>query len=238
MTIDKNDSKTMFQLLSILGFLFLASASASALAVQGDHTPRSLELSSECQSESTDLLIAGSERLITVFKNATYVIDNPDTYDGICTLETVNSTVTADCDYAKLLASSVSVDPTYDDYSTECETIGGKIIEMDSTLSSCSFSYTVQDIPICVGMSCDPDEFVEHLQEQSNSLQDAFEFVSDLFGGLFGSCVPSYELSYTGVIEDFIPDDDSAGMVRYGAGYGQWISLFVGIATTTFFMLG
>ena len=100
------------------------------------------------------------ERLTTAFANATVVIDNPESYDVICTLQTINSTLTADCDYTKLIASSVSVDRSNDDYQTECKTIGGK--KMDSTLSSCSFSYTVQDILICVGVSCDPDEFVTH----------------------------------------------------------------------------
>jgi len=210
------------------------------LAVQVDQlNPRSLELSSECQAESTELLVASSEQLIEAFANATTVIDNLENYDGICTLKTANSTVIADCDYVKLIKSSVSADPSLNDYRTECQTIGGKIVEMDSTMSSCTFSYTIQDIPICIGMSCDPDEFVAHLQEQSNKIEGAFDFVSDLFNiNFFGSsCSASYELSYTGVIDDF-SEDDSSGMAGYGAGYGQMISLFVGIAISTLFILG
>lgn len=222
-----------FQLASILCFLFLTSVSA----VQVDQlTPRSLELSSECQAESTELLASSLERLIAAFANATTVIDSPESYDDICTLKTVNSTVTADCDYAKLIKSSVSVDPSLNDYRTECQTIGGKIVEMDSTMSSCKFSYTIQDIPMCIGMSCDPDEFIAHLQEQSNQIEGAFDFLSDLFNtNLF--CPTSYELSYTGVIDDF-SDDDSAGIAGYSSGYGQMIALFMGITISSLFMMG
>lgn len=144
---------------------------------------RQLELSQECQQELSQIEAANITLVPAVAANNTALFNiTQSDVEKFCSTNLQKRTVT--CDYTDLFNTSV------DSFRESCQNVGGvidnfrmKIFFDDFTFAGEPLTIVFNNIPSCIGPSCDRDEYIDYVQEVILVQQQNSSSTSGIYGG-------------------------------------------------------